>query len=207
MSADSALQPHVHFVPFWERSPTDVLAVLENATRHDSAMRRLGLEGSRLAHRLLNAHARQCYWRALLGLYASRLQRPPSLSSWPRAQPARDNWREGWHRPGNHRTRPSVDWGRASRQFRERDVESLRRVLAGLEADLAVANRRRQPRRESQSGRAPGDGSGRGTLAEPEPEAFLQSEVERRSPRWSSWEESTSQWGRASPSVITAVVI
>ena len=170
--ADSLLQPHQHYVPFWESSPLDVLDALENASapRHNGAMRRLGLEGSRLAHRLLNAHARQCYWRALLGLYATRLQRPPSLAAWPRAQPARNNWREGWIKPNNPRGQPRLDWARAPAGFRERDDASLRRVLEGLEADLARAPN------------GPGD------------KLVFESDVERRSPAWSSYARSVNSW-------------
>ena len=50
---------------------------------------------------LLTTYHLQCYWRALLLLYANRLQQPPSLARWPEAQKARDNKREGWYPDGS----------------------------------------------------------------------------------------------------------
>ena len=39
----AALQPHAHYVPFWEQSAHDILSVLPNvsAPQHDAAMRKV----------------------------------------------------------------------------------------------------------------------------------------------------------------------
>lgn len=140
----SLLQPYQHFWPFWEKSPYDILPILENVTQPsmERTMRRVGARGSALAHRYLNPHARQCYWRALLELYSNRLQQPPSLAAWPRAQPVATAPREGWHGPKSARGRPRIDWeglhGKL-RAWRRSDRESLRRVVLRVEAELAEA--------------------------------------------------------------------
>ena len=83
----SALEPFVHYLPFWERSPRDILAVVANASRpsHSATMERMGERASALAHRILSPRARRLYWLTLLRLYAKRLEQPPSLARWPRA--------------------------------------------------------------------------------------------------------------------------
>ncbi|KAL1507016.1 hypothetical protein AB1Y20_009431 [Prymnesium parvum] len=144
----SALRPYVHYWPFWERSPTDVLQVLENASRpeNDEALRLVGARGCRLAHQLLNPHARQCYWRALLRLYAARLQKAPVLGDWPdakRVRCSREDYAvkggcEGWIQHGP-RTLDRVDWSTVTQRWRRTDAESLDRVVAAIELQIRAA--------------------------------------------------------------------
>lgn len=136
-----ALEPHVHYVPFWVKSAHDIIDVLPNvsAPEYDASMRKIGRRGQAFAHRHLNAHARQCYWRALLALYAARLQRPPSLARWPHATRARDNGKEGWHALTTERGKPRLRWEGVADGWRRRDDESLRGVVQGIEAELAGA--------------------------------------------------------------------
>ena len=107
---------------------------------HDAAMRRVGRRGSAFAQRHLNAHARQCYWRALLALYAHRLQQPPSLAGWPLAQRARGNAREGWHDESSERGAPRVRWGGVGEGWKRRDAASLQQVVRAVEAELTAAS-------------------------------------------------------------------
>lgn len=138
----AALAPHVHYLPFWQQSAHDILGVLPNvsAPQHAAAMRKVGRHGSAFAHRYLNAHARQCYWRALLLLYAHRLQEPPSLARWPEAQKARGNLREGWHAGGTARAAPRVRWGGIGPGWRRRDEVSVREAVRRVEEELAAAS-------------------------------------------------------------------
>ena len=125
----------------------------------------MGQRGSELAHRLLNPHARQCYWRALLQLYAARLQQPPSLADWPKAQRARckdESYAvrgdcEGWIRWGP-RKEARIDWSRVSDEWKALDTASLHRVVAKVERHLRSSS---------------------------PPSGGFKSDVERRSPSWS----------------------
>ena len=85
-------------------------------------------------------------WRALLQLYAARLQRPPSLGRWPDAQRARcapGKPRDGepkapceaWLRWGAKKE-PRIYWGAVSATWRQRDTQSLQRVVASIEESL-----------------------------------------------------------------------
>lgn len=88
----SAFRPHVHYIPFWETSPTDVLSVLRNLSqpKFAPALRRLGERASVHAHRVLSRRARSLYWLVLLGLYKRRLRgEVATLERWPGAKPVR----------------------------------------------------------------------------------------------------------------------
>lgn len=127
----------------------------------------MGRRGSAFAQRHLNAHARQvsrlvvskylhtcltclrtysptthhlqCYWRALLLLYANRLQQPPSLARWPEAQKARGNKREGWYPDGSERAAPRVRWDGIGPGWRRRDEASMKQAVQTVEEELAAA--------------------------------------------------------------------
>ena len=154
-----ALAPGVHYVPFWTTSATDVLDVLANVSHpsSDARMRRVARAGQAFVHRHLNAHARQCYWRALLALYTKRLREPPRLGDWPAAQranmrgcrgpdprlgpnPASEPHspttcsREGWFRGA--KAEAHVDWSATREAWRRKDDASLRRFVDGIEAEL-----------------------------------------------------------------------
>ena len=81
----------------------------------------------------------QCYWRALLRLYANRLQQPPSLARWPQAQQARGNGREGWHRDASERGAPRVRWEGVGEGWRRRDAASVQHAVQRVEQELAAA--------------------------------------------------------------------
>lgn len=133
----TGLRPFVHYVPFWTRSPTDVLDVLRNVTAGDERMRAIGRSGLEFAHRHLNPHARECYWRALLEMYARRLRARPSLSRWPAARVARGA-AEGWHKSGR-RADPAIDWSLVSDGWKREDDRSLADAVQLLETQAAGA--------------------------------------------------------------------
>ena len=96
----SAFRPYVHYIPFWEASHLDILAVLANVTQHDNEMRHLGERASRLARKLFTRRARSLYWLTLLHLYARRMKWKPSLAMWPSAV----QWTDWQHRRATYRT-------------------------------------------------------------------------------------------------------
>jgi len=159
----AGLQPHKHFLPFWQEAPTDVLGVLRNVSRpeYDGHLRRVATTAQQFAHHHLKAHARECYWRALLHCYARRLATPPQLSYWPRARAARGNYREGWHDPASlpistslqnnpgrfrresrqraalaARARPRIDWQALDPGERQHEQAALMRFVASVEGRL-----------------------------------------------------------------------
>ena len=93
----------------------------------------------RTAHHLLPYYHLQCYWRALLRLYANRLQQPPSLARWPEAQKARGNKREGWYPDGSERAAPRVRWGDIGPGWRRRDEASVLQAVQQVEEQLTAA--------------------------------------------------------------------
>ena len=132
-----------------QEGPTDILGVLANVSRaeHEPHVRRVGQRASAFAHAHLNAHARECYWRALLHAYARRLAAPPSLAHWPRARPARPaagtrpspGSFDGWYPPTSPRGRPLLDWRRVPDGWRVRDDASLTSFVEELEARAAAS--------------------------------------------------------------------
>jgi len=87
------------------QGPTDVKDLLTNLSRagpDDDDRQGVAERAMTFAHAHLNQHARDCYWRALLELYARRLAQPPAealATLWPTAV-----WAEDFHRP----RRPSL---------------------------------------------------------------------------------------------------
>ena len=92
-----------------------------------------------LTHSPLTTYHLQCYWRALLALYANRLQQPPSLARWPEAQKARGNKREGWYADGSERAAPRVRWGDIGPGWRRRDEASMLQAVQQVEEQLTAA--------------------------------------------------------------------
>ena len=122
-------------MPFWTTSPTDVLGVLANLSAHAPwRLEQMAARAQAFAHRSLSRHARSCYWRALLQLYANRLASTPTLSSWPRAvtvETALQAWPSAARRakpsPARKRRPPSVAV----------DAASLRRLVRAVERRIA----------------------------------------------------------------------
>ena len=152
----SGLQPWIHFVPFWEKSPFDILQVLQNITSPTMLrkMRAIAVGSSAFAEKHLNAHARQCYWRVLLKSYARRLSYRPHPARWPQAVKLQRN------------VKPLVDWTQVSDSWRRQDDASLQRFGHELEAELYEWNRP-HPSSSSSASRA---------------HPRFQSEAEQRSP-------------------------
>ena len=83
----AALDPWTHFVPFYERSPDDILSVLPRLPANDSALHAVALRGQAFARAHLNVGARMCYWKALLTYWAHLLAYRPTLAERPSASP------------------------------------------------------------------------------------------------------------------------
>lgn len=153
----SALQPHLHYVPFWEASPTDILSILPNISRRSQSrrMEAIGQRASELVHTILSKRARRLYWLTLLLLYARRLGTAPDLELWPRARPvaartsrlkqARDGGRNDRNRPA-----PGVKRGSSpcddDVETREVDEAYAVKLAFELERKLATATPRQGQR-------------------------------------------------------------
>ncbi|EOD04013.1 hypothetical protein EMIHUDRAFT_250719 [Emiliania huxleyi CCMP1516] len=131
----SALQPGVHYIPFWNSSPLDILPAHAAGVPQLETMRK--------------AHARHCYWRALLRAYAKRLRYVPQPHErWPAAVPL----------PPLPRRERAIDWSRVSHEWRRRDDASLERFDEELERELAALladGRRLESEAERRSPQAP----------------------------------------------------
>ena len=129
------LEPWVHFVPFWTTSPTDVLGVLANLSVHaPMRLEQMAARAQAFAHRSLSRHARSCYWRALLQLYADRLASTPTLSSWPRAVTV-ETALQAWPSAAR-RAKPSPARKRRPSSVAV-DAASLRRLVRAVERRIA----------------------------------------------------------------------
>lgn len=155
----SALQPHLHYVPFWEASPTDILSILPNISRPSQSrrMEAIGQRASELVHTILSKRGRRLYWLTLLLLYARRLGTAPDLELWPRARPvaartsrlkpARDGGRnasdEHSRRADRNRPAPGVKRGASpcddDVETREVDEAYAVKLAFELESKLATA--------------------------------------------------------------------
>ena len=183
----SGLRPHEHYYPFWESHPTDVLDALRNASEHDESTRRTARRAQSFAHRHLSPHARQCYWRALLSMYARRLHSTPTLSDWPRARPLFPGGRHSRRAPLHGGE--LVDWRGVSAEWRAANDASLRATVAELEDELAqTSTRAHAAARSAQDARtAERRGGGSSSHGRPRrhsaPFSRLESEAEKRTPR------------------------
>lgn len=97
------------------------------------------------AHAHLNQHARDCYWRALLALYARRLAQAPAdalATQWPTAV-----WAEDFHRPRGRgmspagSTKSSVSSPSRQRNVKMPDVAALRAVVDDVERRIRAQRR------------------------------------------------------------------
>eukprot|EP00959_Pyramimonas_sp_CCMP1952_P152538 3191739-Pyramimonas_sp.AAC.1 len=83
-----AMQPYVHYVPFWEAGPTDILDAIKWVRERPLEARRIARAGRMFAKTHLQRPARLCYWRFLLMReYAKLLTYKPSLANYPNAIP------------------------------------------------------------------------------------------------------------------------
>jgi hypothetical protein len=78
-----ALQPYVHYIPFWRTSPHDILDAVAWAEQHPVETRLIARRARGFVQRHLSRTARLCYWRMLLQQYSALLRFSPSLSDWP----------------------------------------------------------------------------------------------------------------------------
>jgi len=126
----AALQPHVHYAPFWQTSAFDIFDVLANVSDPSRRveMQRMARKASAFTHAHLNAHARQCYWRVLLSAYGRRLAYTPSLEQWPDAVKL----------PAFSELESTVDWKVVPPVWRRRDDLSVVRAGEMLEQSIAA---------------------------------------------------------------------
>ena len=171
----SSLQPHQNYIPFWERSPRDIITVLANASRpsQSARMQRMGERTSALAHRILSPRARRLYWLALLGLYARRLKQSPNLARWPRAKPAPSMSRSHRMSAATSRDRgkggasstasPDLDSHSSSSRCehdegtRSADEAHVAWLISALESRLADARRHEREPRQREQPQGPAD--------------------------------------------------
>lgn len=161
-----ALEPWVHYVPFYERSPTDLLDILPNLTRADpaadSTLRAIARRGQAFAHGNLHLRARMCYWRHLLQGWSRRLAYTPTLGSRPAARTA-----DGHYVCGECRRPPNPEligpWegkALAERRGAERRAQGAQRPLGpqrslgGSRADARTAALAEHSRRPAHRGPA-----------------------------------------------------
>ena len=84
-----ALQPWVHYIPFYVTAHDDIVEVLQNVSQHDEAVRLVAHRAQAFAHATLDVDSRTCYWRRLLHGWSHRLAYRPTPDAWPTAR-ARD---------------------------------------------------------------------------------------------------------------------
>jgi len=76
------LQPGVHYLPFYNSSKDDILAVLDWLQTHDEEARRIGQQGREFALQKLSRRARLCYmWELFKRAAALRREEPSSSPS------------------------------------------------------------------------------------------------------------------------------
>ncbi|KXZ52066.1 hypothetical protein GPECTOR_10g1089 [Gonium pectorale] len=82
-----AMEPYVHYIPWWEHVPNELWEHLDWVAKHESKAREIGAAGRDFARRYLTAQGRACYWLTLLRRLAAALRYPPRLAAHPRAMP------------------------------------------------------------------------------------------------------------------------
>ncbi len=85
-----ALQPDVHYLPFWTQGPEELLEELAWVRANPEQAQRVAQAGAAFAQRFLNAQARACYWLYVLQGLARRAAYSPSLSEYRRAVPLQE---------------------------------------------------------------------------------------------------------------------
>ncbi|MEW5310913.1 MAG: hypothetical protein WDW38_002667 [Sanguina aurantia] len=76
-----ALQPFVHYVPFYEDNATDILQAVAWLRSHDKEARAIAEAGREFALAHLNRDSRLCYWRLLMEGYGKLFMYKPTCRS------------------------------------------------------------------------------------------------------------------------------
>ncbi|KAG2502094.1 hypothetical protein HYH03_000586 [Edaphochlamys debaryana] len=82
---EKALQPGVHYLPWWVKTPDDLRTQLQWIASNPDEAARIARAGATFAVTHLNADARSCYWLYLLQRLSKALTYRPSLDAHPHA--------------------------------------------------------------------------------------------------------------------------
>ncbi len=85
-----SLKPYVHYLPWWVRTPDDLMERVEWLGRHAREAEDIAAAGQLFATTYLNSQARACYWLAVLQRLGRTLSYRPHLGDHPTAVRAED---------------------------------------------------------------------------------------------------------------------